>query len=105
MEGCVQFGTAAQSLALAEFKIPGVRFGGKTGTAQIPGKKNVAWFICFAPLDRPEIAVAVAIEGDTPNEEYQGGRYAAPVAATILKKYFEKKSHPSSFLAPTKPRQ
>ncbi|MDB6169509.1 MAG: Peptidoglycan glycosyltransferase [Verrucomicrobia bacterium] len=103
MEGCVTHGTAAKTLALPDYQIPGVRFGGKTGTAQVPGKKNVAWFITFAPLENPEIAVAVAIEGDTPNEEYGGGRYAAPIAATILRKYFEKKNHPPAFVAPVKP--
>lgn len=99
MEGCVTHGTA-KTVMLPEFEIPGVRYGGKTGTAQVPGKKNVAWFICFAPLENPEIALAVAIEGDTPNEEYGGGRYAAPIAATILKQYFEKKSRPATFIPP-----
>ena len=103
MEGCITHGTAAKTLALPEFHIPGVRFGGKTGTAQVPGKKNVAWFICFAPLENPEIAVAVAIEGDTPNEEYGGGRYAAPIGATILRKYFDKRNHPPAFSTPIKP--
>jgi penicillin-binding protein 2 len=103
MEGCVTHGTAAKTLALTDFQVPGIRFGGKTGTAQIPGKKNVAWFICFAPLENPEIAVAVAIEGDTPNEEYGGGRYAAPIASTILRKYFAKKNHPAAFVTPLKP--
>ncbi len=103
MEGCVTHGTAAQVLALPEYRIPNLRIAGKTGTAQVPGKKNVAWFICFAPANAPEIAVAVAIEGDTPNEEYTGGRYAAPIAATILKKYFDKKAHPSAFVQPLKP--
>lgn len=102
MEGCVTHGTAAKTLALPDYQIPGIRYGGKTGTAQIPGSKNVAWFIAFAPLDNPQIAVAVAIEGDTPNEEYGGGRYAAPIAATILKKYFDKQAHPSAFVAPAK---
>jgi penicillin-binding protein 2 len=91
MEGCVTHGTAASTLNLPEFKIPGVRIAGKTGTAQIPGKLNMAWFICFAPREKPEVAVAVAIQSDTPGENFGGGRYAAPVAIDILKKYFEKK--------------
>ncbi len=103
LEGCVTHGTAAKTLALPDFQVPGVRFGGKTGTAQVPGKKNVAWFICFAPLEQPEIAVAVAIEGDTPNEEYGGGRYAAPIASTILRQYFHKQAHPAAFVTPIKP--
>jgi penicillin-binding protein 2 len=91
MEGCVTHGTAAQILNLPEYKIPGVRIVGKTGTATLPGKLNMAWFICFAPKEKPEIAVAVAIQSDTPGETFAGGRYAAPVAVDILKKYFEKK--------------
>ena len=91
MEGCVTHGTAAQVLNLPQYKIPGVRIVGKTGTAQLPGKLNEAWFICFAPREKPEIAVAVAVQSDTPGENFGGGRYAAPIAAEILKKYFEKK--------------
>lgn len=53
---------------------------------------NIAWFICFAPVENPEIAIAVALEGDTPGEEFGGGRNAGPVASAILKKYFEKKN-------------
>jgi len=97
MEGCTIFGTAGEVLQLPAFKIPGVRIAGKTGTAQIPGGKDAAWFICFAPLENPEIAIAIMIEGDEPGD-YGGGREAAPVAAMILKKYFEKKAHPGTTL-------
>jgi len=90
MEGCVTHGTA-KVLSRPEYQIPGVRVVGKTGTAQIPGHLNMAWFICFAPREKPEIAVAVAIQSDTPGENFAGGRYAAPIATEILKKYFEKK--------------
>jgi penicillin-binding protein 2 len=87
MEGCTTDGTASGILsnpALANY-IPGLRIAGKTGTAQIPGNKNAAWFICFAPLENPQIAIAVMLEGDTAGEEVGGGRYAAPVAQAILK--------------------
>lgn len=94
MEGCTTYGTAKVLTTLPDLRVPGVRIAGKTGTAQIPGKKNAAWFICFAPLERPEIAVAVMLEGDTPGENYGGGMYAGPVAGRILQRYFEKKAHP-----------
>ena len=104
MEGCTlpPKGTARIITTTESLKIPGVRIAGKTGTAQkyvtIDGKSgniNIAWFICFAPIEKPEIAVAVAIVGDTPGEEFGGGRNAGPVAASIMKKYFEKKNRPA----------
>lgn len=90
MERCTTLGTAKPIFA-GPLKIPGLRVAGKTGTAQIPGDKNVAWFICFAPIERPEIAIAVAVEGENAGETYAGSTYAAPVANSILRKYFETK--------------
>jgi penicillin-binding protein 2 len=78
-------------------KIPGLRIGGKTGTAQKQTEKgiiNFAWFIGFAPIENPQIAIAVAIEGDTPGEETGGGLYAAPVAHAVFKTWVEKRSRP-----------
>jgi penicillin-binding protein 2 len=78
-------------------KIPGLRIGGKTGTAQKQTEKgiiNFAWFIGFAPIENPQIAIAVAIEGDTPGEETGGGLYAAPVAHAAFKTWVEKRSRP-----------
>jgi penicillin-binding protein 2 len=80
-------------------KIPGLRIGAKTGTAQKQSEKgiiNFAWFIGFAPVENPQIAIAVAIEGDTPGEETGGGLYAAPVAHALFKTWFEKKNRPAS---------
>ena len=102
MEGCTIYGTA-KILNKPAFQIPGVRLAGETGTAQKRvrqgdkvGTINCAWFICFAPLEKPEIAVAVMIEGDEIGESLAGGIYAASVADDILKKYFEKKSQPAT---------
>jgi penicillin-binding protein 2 len=78
-------------------RIPGLRIAAKTGTAQARSDKgiiNFAWFIGFAPIDNPQIAVAIAIEGDTPGEETGGGLYAAPVAHAILKTWTDKKNQP-----------
>ena len=70
---------------------------GKTGTAQVPNPKggkqlNIAWFVGFAPADSPQIAIAVAMEGHVPGEEYGGGMIAAPIAGAILKAWVAK--HP-----------
>lgn len=97
MEACTlpPKGTARNMTTVEMQKVPGVRIAGKTGTAQVSTKAgtiNIAWFICFAPVEKPEIAIAVALEGDTPGEEFGGGRNSGPVASAILKKYFEKKN-------------
>jgi penicillin-binding protein 2 len=92
MEGCTINGTA-KIFATPTYGIPGLRIAGKTGTAQTTrdgNKINIAWFVCFAPVEDPQIAVAVAIEGDTPGESFAGGHYAAPVAQAVLKTWFEK---------------
>ncbi|HTQ29656.1 MAG TPA: penicillin-binding protein 2 [Opitutaceae bacterium] len=102
MEGCVYDpgGTAGQIFNIPAMALP-VKIAGKTGTAQVQqykdgklvGTIDIAWFIGFAPVDHPQIAWAVAIEGDTIGEAFGGFRYAAPVADAILKKYFEKQNH------------
>jgi len=78
--------------------VPDLRIAGKTGTAQISDrgvKKNVAWFICFAPAENPQIAVAVALESDelARNESYGGGSNAGPVAQKILGQWKKKQAH------------
>ena len=71
-------GTAAQ--------IPGIKVAGKTGTAQtVKGQNPHTWFICFAPADDPQLAVAVIVEnGGTFGSEATGGAVAAPMAKIIL---------------------
>jgi penicillin-binding protein 2 len=108
MVGCTTYGTASKIMNL--LPIPGVTIAGKTGTAQKRVKQgdkvvtiNIAWFICFAPADKPEIAMAVAVEGDTGGESLEGGRVAAPIANAVLRKYFEMKNRPADQkLAPFK---
>jgi peptidoglycan glycosyltransferase len=64
-------------------RIPGFRIGGKTGTAEtgVSGR-NVTWFIAFAgrPGKRPEVAIAVALEGQSST----GGATAAPIARAVM---------------------
>ncbi|MDI6865701.1 penicillin-binding protein 2 [Thermodesulfovibrio yellowstonii] len=74
-----------------------IKFGGKTGTVQVVSKKlkekvsykNIghhAWFIGFAPVEKPEIAFSVIVEHGG-----SGGAVAAPVAKNILEGYILKK--------------
>ena len=62
----------------------GVTVCGKTGTADhVENGKNAAphsWFIGFAPMDNPTIAVAVIVE-----DGGQGGIEAAKIASGVMK--------------------
>jgi len=76
-------GTA--SAAFANFPIP---VGGKTGTAEVGSQgtkvmQNYAWYVGFAPYDKPQILVTALI--------YQGGSgaYTAYIARDIMKAYFK----------------
>jgi peptidoglycan glycosyltransferase len=67
-------GTAAQ--------IPGIQVAGKTGTAETNiSHVYTAWFVCFAPANDPQYAVAVVLEKQ-PNGF--GGAVAAPIAKAVL---------------------
>jgi penicillin-binding protein 2 len=85
-------GTAAGASAGAPY-----RMAGKTGTAQVVGMKqgekydasklseynrDHAWFIAFAPVDKPRIALAVLAENGG-----HGGSTAAPIARKVLDYY------------------
>lgn len=71
-----------------------VTIAGKTGTAQtaalrtgpekdIPKKlRDHAWFVAFAPVDKPKIAVAVLAE-----HMGHGGSAAAPLAKEVIESY------------------
>lgn len=76
-----------------------VRFAGKTGTAQVFGiaqneeaendelpehLQDHALFIAFAPLDVPQIAIAVIVEHGG-----SGSRTAAPIARRLIDRFFE----------------
>ena len=73
-----------------------VTIGGKTGTAQvaalrtgpeenIPKKfRDHAWFVAFAPVESPKIAVAVLAE-----HMGHGGAAAAPLAKEVIETYMK----------------
>lgn len=64
-----------------------VQVAAKTGSAEPGGNKRThAWYIAFAPAEKPEIAVAVLVEhGGT------GGGAGAPIAKAIIQKALERK--------------
>ena len=69
------------------------RVAGKTGTADFRahGKEvNLAWFVGFAPVEKPRIAIAVMVEGTQASHTYHGGSTAGPVAKDIFLKFIEK---------------
>lgn len=78
MERTVTDGTGTRAA------VPGIRVAGKTGTAQGADGPQV-WFIGFAPVDDPVIALAVVVEGGgAAGESGTGGSVAAPIAARII---------------------
>lgn len=73
--------------------VPGVRVAGKTGTAQAGDGQSYPWFIGFAPIDSPSIAVAVMFEPQpATGESDTGGRVAAPVAGRLIAGWLESRS-------------
>jgi penicillin-binding protein 2 len=80
---------------------PIIALAGKTGTAQVIEMKGAyikseqlsyfnrdhAWFVSYAPLEKPEIAIAVLIEHGG-----HGGEAAAPMAKKVAEKYAELKN-------------
>jgi penicillin-binding protein 2 len=88
----VVHGAAGTARRIARFPM-----AGKTGTAQVvrlmegvdaddlaPELRHHAWFVGWAPLDEPELVVAVIVEhgGD-------GGSVAAPVAARVVEAHLQ----------------
>jgi len=81
-------------------KLPGIEVGGKTGTAQVAAMKGKriksedlpyeyrdhAWFVGFAPVKDPEIAVVALMEHGG-----HGGSAAAPVVNAVMREYFRQR--------------
>ena len=91
MEAAVQWGTATKA------QVPYVRVAGKTGTAEFcddiaikegfcaNGKELPfhAWFLAFAPVENPQIALIVYIYNGG-----EGSEQAVPVAKKVLDYFF-----------------
>ena len=77
---CVMEKGGTASLA----RIPGISVAGKTGTSQNPHGEDHAWFVGYAPIDTPKIAIAVLVE----NAGF-GGVIAAPIAGYVMERYLK----------------
>jgi len=84
-----------------------VAVAGKTGTAEFCDVARLAdgsvdcrrdregnllthaWFVAFAPVEQPEIALAVFVDGSGLDRLIEGSRDAAPIAADVLRSYFK----------------
>ncbi len=77
MVRAVQAGTGTSA------QVPGLRIGGKTGTAEtgVDGS-NTTWFIAFAgdEGENPRFAIAVVLQ----NQSLTGGATAAPIARQVM---------------------
>jgi penicillin-binding protein 2 len=84
MQDVVDRGTAMAA------RIPGINICAKTGTAEnfriLDGRrvqlKDNSVFVCFAPRENPQIAIAVVVE----NAGF-GSTWAAPIASLLMEKY------------------
>ena len=70
--------------------LPGIEVCGKTGTAQNRGKDH-SIFMGFAPMDDPQIAVAVYVE----NGGF-GATFGVPIGALIMEQYINGELSPES---------
>jgi penicillin-binding protein 2 len=100
MVGAATYGTAAAISKGASYTI-----AGKTGTAQVftvsrserltqkvaERLKDHAWFIAFAPVEAPRIAVAVLVE----NGGF-GASAAAPIARKVMDAYLLRQNTPNA---------
>ena len=67
-------------------RVPDIRVGAKTGSGEWKkGEKTHAWYAAVAPLENPEIAVAVIMEAAG-----GGGAVSGPIARKVLMAYFGK---------------
>ncbi|HEU5159232.1 MAG TPA: penicillin-binding protein 2 [Streptosporangiaceae bacterium] len=69
-------GTAAG--AFSGFEFDKLAVAGKTGTAEVFGKKDTSWFASFAPAKRPRYAIVVMVA-----QAGTGGQVAAPAVRGI----------------------
>lgn len=66
------------------FPLSEIPVAGKTGTAEVIGKQDYGWFVCYAPVEDPQYIIVVMLE-----QAGGGSSSAAPVARKILEYLFD----------------
>ena len=74
--------TVADGSTATLARVRGLDICGKTGTAQNPHGDDHSVFICFAPRENPQIAVAAYVENGG-----WGGSVSAPIASLLIEQY------------------
>lgn len=85
IDGGVQLGASVPAGATP------ITVAAKTGTAEVGAKRPHAWFIAFAPAERPQVALAVVIEHGG-----FGAEAAGPVAMAVLAAALDSLARPAS---------
>ncbi len=67
-------------------QIPGTDVAGKSGTSQTTKGKEHAWFVAYAPAEKPRVACAVLVEHGG-----HGGAISAPIAHDLLAMVIDEK--------------
>ena len=62
-----------------EWGIDAAKVSSKTGTGEVAGKGDTAWFVCYYPQDKPKYVVSTVIE-----QGGGGAEAAGPVGAAVL---------------------
>ncbi|MGW6930170.1 peptidoglycan D,D-transpeptidase FtsI family protein [Lentzea sp. NPDC054927] len=76
-----------------EGRLKDIQVASKTGTAEVGGTQEQtqpphAWYIAFAPAQKPEIAIAVIVEnGGDRGLGATGGKVAAPIGRAVINAY------------------
>ena len=74
-------GTAAYTFR--NFPLNEIPIAGKTGTAEVAGKQDYAWFTSYGPIGNPEYVIVVMLE-----EAGGGGSNASPIVEKIYRYLF-----------------
>ena len=80
-------GVVSEGSVKSVFADMGVKSAGKTGTGEVAGKDNYAWYVGYAPANKPKYVCACIIE-----QGGAGATSAAPAVRSVLAKALGKSS-------------